>query len=103
MGEVRIIKVPFICKPWAATVFWPNTIFWRKDYPLNDHVLAHELRHVDQIREKGLVPYWLGYLWLLARFGYNDHPWEQEADSATSENHYRTWARKVIDNQNNAG
>lgn len=79
----RIARVPFLLAwppgRYAAQVLLPNRIFVRRGVPLTVQLIAHELAHVDQISRLGLVRYWLAYLWLLLRFGYERHPMEGEA------------------------
>lgn len=97
----RIVRVPFLLawppKRFAAQVLIPNTIFVRTGVTLTERLLAHELRHVDQIRELGLVRYWLKYLRLLTAEGYARHPLEVEARTAEWNTEYQRRARALLE------
>ncbi len=45
-------------------------------------VLAHEAFHVKQFAERGLLRGLCEYLLLTLLYGYDQHPWEQEARRA---------------------
>ena len=45
-------------------------------------VLAHEACHVKQFAERGLLRGLCEYLLLIVLYGYDAHPWEQEARRA---------------------
>lgn len=81
----------------VAMVVWRETIFVRRGYHLNEWELAHELRHIVQMRNQGWLGYILGYvvLWLL--HGYDEHPWEVAANEAVHDPVYLEWARMVMD------
>lgn len=49
---------------------------------ISSQLLKHELVHVRQCLELGLLPYAWRYLTLLLRHGYAKHPMEQEARHA---------------------
>jgi hypothetical protein len=82
--RVRIVPMAFVmrCAPkhWAAFALG-DTIYLRGER-ISPSLLAHEMTHVAQFAEAGGV---LRGLWrwlrLLARHGYDDHPWEREARS----------------------
>lgn len=77
---VRIVRVPFPIPPWArAQVLLPGMILVRGDVAVTRALIAHELEHVRQIEELGLIRYWARYLRLLIRRGYERHPMEAEA------------------------
>ena len=60
-----------ITLPWAAYIL-PER--------MDDHALiAHEKRHVEQIRRMGAMRFYLTYLWQWARYGYRAMPLEREA------------------------
>jgi hypothetical protein len=42
----------------------------------------HEIEHWRQYRERGVVRFYVEYLWLLWRHGYHDHPFERAAREA---------------------
>ena len=85
---IRVHRVPFLIPPRAvAQVLLPNTILARQGVTLTPVLLAHELAHVDQLARLGLARYWLAYLWLLLRYGYDLHPMELEAHEYSLTNH----------------
>lgn len=45
----------------------------------------HELQHCYQIKRMGVVKFYLRYLWMIARKGYDDHPLEHEANQYENE------------------
>jgi hypothetical protein len=47
---------------------------------MQDHqLIAHEAVHWRQWEQRGTIGYYFGYLYLLLRHGYRNHPWEIEA------------------------
>lgn len=77
---VRIVHVPLLIPPSAhAQVLFPRVIFVRSGVALTRALIAHELQHVAQLEELGLLRYWLRYLRLLVRHGYERHPMEIQA------------------------
>lgn len=81
----------------AAMVIWPETILVQKDHRLNRLELAHELRHIVQLRKRGYLAYLFGYAFLWLRYGYQRHPWEVEAKEAMNDPHYLQWAQMILD------
>lgn len=79
----RIIRVPFLLawppNGYAAQVLTPNTILLKRGVTPSRWLIAHELTHIDQINDLGLLQYWWRYLRLLLARGYDDHPMEIEA------------------------
>lgn len=62
---------------------------------ISTHLLRHEAVHVWQylIRCRGSwLRYLIGYFYLLARFGYTNHPWEREARAVTNPTYDRSIA-----------
>lgn len=45
----------------------------------NKELLSHELVHWEQYSRMGLIPFYLGYVIQLAKFGYDKSPMEREA------------------------
>lgn len=77
---LRIVRLPFLLPPRAAAqVIFPRCVFVARRTRLSRSLLAHELKHVDQLDSLGLIRYWIAYLRLLARHGYERHPMEVEA------------------------
>jgi len=94
----RILRVPFLIPTWAAAqVLLPRTIFVQSSANLTVRLVAHELVHVDQIKRLGLLRYWVKYLWLLAKFGYGDHPMEIEARALETTIEWRKRAKRVLE------
>lgn len=99
----RIIIVPFLIpnqvngKATVAQVLLPGIIFAKRDFASNTPIIAHELKHIDQINTLGLVRYWFRYLRLLRLHGYLNHPMEIEARAAESNPTYRLKARELIE------
>ena len=79
---IRIVTLPFLIPDWAAAqVLFPNMIFVNRKHEryVTAHLLAHEIVHVMQIRELGLLRYWWKYLWLARKHKHSSHPMEQDA------------------------
>lgn len=94
---VRIVRVPFLIPPNAyAQVLLPRIIFVRSDVAVTPALIAHELQHVAQLAELGLLRYWVRYLTLLLRFGYERHPMEIEARIAETSVTRLQAARELI-------
>jgi len=93
----RIVRVPFLIPTWAAAqVLLPNTILVKRGVLVTPRLIAHELKHVDQLRELGLVRYWWAYLRLLRRYGYEAHPMEVAARAVEREASWQSRAVYVI-------
>ena len=45
-------------------------------------LIRHEQVHWQQYEQRGAIRFYVGYLLLLVRHGYRNHPWEIEARSA---------------------
>lgn len=94
---VRIVRVPFLVPPSAhAQVLFPRIIFVRADVAVTPALIAHELRHVAQLAELGLLRYWTRYLRLLIQHGYERHPMEIEARIAETSVTRLQAARELI-------
>jgi len=66
-------------KGWAM-VLWPwmwvnlsKTEFTNRHY-------RHELQHCYQVKRMGVLKFYTSYLWLWIRKGYENHPYELEAN-----------------------
>jgi hypothetical protein len=93
---VRIVRVPFLIPNWAAGQAWPGTVLVKRGAAISRRFLAHELRHVDQWRERLYVGFAIQYLYQLARFGYWKHPLEVDARNAEADPYYLAWADRVL-------
>lgn len=83
----------------------PRLIKWWKNYPcgkgndwaitlgqtayyscgpdkINDWWRAHEDYHKYQWIREGYIKYFFQYIWYLWKYGYENHPWEIEANNA---------------------
>ena len=92
------IKIGFV---WPGAIAWvPNshTILVRnQDYALNTRLIAHELKHIKQARQLGIlyIPIYI-LQWITAGFSYHNHPMEIEARNAENEHYYIQWAKEII-------
>ena len=93
----RVVRVPYIVPTWAAAQTWGHTILWKASIPLNEHVLAHELRHVTQWDQHGLVfPLLYVWQWISVGFRYSRIPFELDAEAHASDPSYLKRARNLI-------
>jgi hypothetical protein len=70
-----------------ATGFWgitlpPFGVFVLAEYLHDEKLKRHEMAHWEQAQRLGSVKFYVQYLWLLARYGYQNHPMEIEARAA---------------------
>jgi len=63
-------------------VIYPFVLFKAKRKNVSEQLFRHELEHVYQVEELGWFSFYISYLWLLVRHGYDDHPYEREAYAA---------------------
>ena len=61
-----------IAMPWRTVYLLP------KCYE-HQQLRIHEAVHIEQMDRDGTIWFCIKYLWWLYRFGYWDHPYEQEA------------------------
>ncbi len=64
---------------WAS--FW-GAIYVRDGWEHERRLIAHEVKHLEQIQRDGIVAFSVKYLWWLIRYGYRDNPYEIEARAA---------------------
>lgn len=64
---------------WAS--FW-RTAYIRPGFEGDKGLVAHEMKHLEQIEREGRILFTLKYLWLGLVFGYYDNPYEIEARAA---------------------
>lgn len=104
MPKVRFTSVPFLIPGWAAAqVLVPRRIFVKRGAALTRRLLAHELVHVEQLEQMGLLRYWWSYLMLLLRCGYHDHPMELDAVVRSAEPRFLRWADSLLAVQRREG
>ena len=66
-------------KGYAAWVLYPFMFFRDAKEDVNDRLFRHEMEHVYQVMRDGWWTFYIKYLWWLYRYGYEQHPYEQEA------------------------
>ncbi len=69
----------WIMGKYYGKVLYPFMLFSEAQEDVNDRLFRHELEHVYQIRRMGWLVFYVKYLWLLLRNGYDNHPFELEA------------------------
>lgn len=97
--RVRLRRVPWLIPSWAQAQAWPRLILIRRGVPLTETLLAHELAHVQQWQRLGLIAFIWTYCRYFLRYGYADHPLEEEARAAAADPWYRCWARLLLQEQ----
>lgn len=65
----------------SAITLW-NRVYVREARRLPQHIIRHELRHVEQWYALGPVKFLARYLWESLRHGYYNNPFEVDARSA---------------------
>lgn len=83
MHGIRLIWVPFLIPNWAAGQTWGRFILLNRQHAehVNAGLIAHELVHVMQWRQHGILGFAWKYLTGLIKHGYKAHPFELEADA----------------------
>lgn len=78
---MRIVYNNIIPFPGFSAMAFFGYIFARKETkPIGEYTINHECIHEAQAMEcKGWILFYLRYLWLWLRYGYNKHPMEKEA------------------------
>lgn len=67
----------------GRTIYLHNTTI--ADFTANKKWLLHELKHVKQYEEKGVLKFLFLYLLYSARYGYHNNPFEAEARHAETD------------------
>ncbi len=78
MSDRGLSRLVLSRRGYVAITLGHVIVFSREPTP---ELWRHELEHVKQYRRYGLAFLPL-YLWLYARHGYKDHPFEREAREA---------------------
>jgi hypothetical protein len=66
---------------WAkGMVLWPWIWFNPAKMHVSNILYRHELEHCYQVKRMGRFKFYTSYLWLLAKHGYKNHPYENEAN-----------------------
>ncbi len=61
------------------TSFW-NTIYYiDKESMNNESLIKHELTHIKQIEDDGIIKFSLKYTYYFIKYGYKNNPYEIEA------------------------
>lgn len=66
---------------YRGKVLYPFMLFSEAQTDVSEQLFRHELEHVYQIQRMGWWVFYLKYLWLLMRHGYQQHPFELEAEA----------------------
>lgn len=85
-GLARFLSSPFFARRPIGAITLNHTIHFRMTDEYNPHtpsglaLLAHEVKHVEQYEQEGLVKFYLKYLLAFIRHGYGQRvPFEAEA------------------------
>lgn len=66
-------------KGWAS--FW-RVVYLHPEHMVNQGLIRHELKHLEQIERDGRFVFSAKYLYWLCRYGYVNNPYEVEARKA---------------------
>lgn len=86
---VRIVTTPPFLVRWYMDFFeydglatvW-NTIYFRNEKVKTHGLLAHEKKHIEQMKREGKVKYLIKYHYYWIKSGYWNNPYEIEARQA---------------------
>lgn len=97
MIPVRVKRSLFVPPNRYGWTPWKRTILIRRDYPVSEREMAHELAHVLQWERYGAF-FPLVYLWnwAAALFSYMRNDLEEEAWALADTQQMRSWAREVL-------
>lgn len=63
---------------WAeGMVLWPFVLM--KPRTPSDILFKHEFIHCYQVKEKGILKFYVSYIWTILKTGYKKHPMEIDA------------------------
>lgn len=92
-----LIKNPVFPIGYRGIVLWPFIFMRPSDSDRQNRILfRHELQHCYQIKERGILAFYVNYLWELFKHGYRDHPDEKEAYQSQNLPLSRTQAKWYI-------
>ena len=60
----------------------PLGIYVLAEHIDSERLRRHEMAHWAQYERMGAVRFYVGYIALWVRYGYQNHPWEREARAA---------------------
>lgn len=66
-------------------VYYPFVLFKQAQDEVTDILFRHELEHVYQVKRKGWFGFYLKYLYFNIRYGYENNPFEIEANERENE------------------
>ena len=79
----------------GAIVLYPYILFRQGHGSVMPRLYRHELEHFYQVQRDGWLRFYIRWLWLTARHGYWDNPYEVEAREAEerglTENEIEWW------------
>lgn len=67
---------------WAGVAVPPFGAWIEPAHLDNAALVRHELRHLEQAREMGVLRWYVTYLWYTLRYGYRNNPLEADARAA---------------------
>jgi hypothetical protein len=67
---------------WAGVALPPFGVWIEPAHIDNAALVRHELRHLEQAKERGTLNWYLTYLWYTVRYGYRNNPLEVDARAA---------------------
>lgn len=85
MPKIKYNVSKLIMWGWQGKVFYPYVLFAQSKEDVTDELFRHELEHVYQVQRMGWWKFYISYLWLAIRHGYDLHPYEVEAVSHQTE------------------
>lgn len=75
----RIVYNAWWIRKNLATVVWPWIWCNFPKEKFTDRHYRHELQHCYQVKRMGRFKFYITYLYKLAKYGYEKHPYEEEA------------------------
>lgn len=79
----RILRTKNVALVLGYTIHLHNTS--ADDFTANRKWVLHELKHVEQYEEKGLIKFLFLYLYYSVIYGYHNNPFEKEARHAETD------------------
>ena len=76
-----ILRYMKACGFQGWTSFW-NVIYVAPGHELNEALIRHERKHLEQMQRDGKLVYLIKYGFWLLRYGYKMNPYEVEARAA---------------------
>lgn len=76
----RKMKAHQLAMVWGTTIHLHNTSV--EEFLSDQRWLRHELKHIEQFRQHGFLPFLIKYTWECIRVGYYNNRFEKEARAA---------------------